>query len=176
MTHTGFSTYSNVVYIAPAFFVDMTTSGIALALSCICLAFGSGAYHLQHAKKNTFGHRWDEISMLFVLATMAAYVWESTGKPSVFVLWFGLLLMPPLSAAVNKLNAFKYVAVGSAFSLLPALIQSLNPFVIEPRVFIAVAVFILAVIVRGNDDNAFRHGAWHVILTVALCILIVVLR
>lgn len=165
-----FATWSNLAYLAPILLVSRDGYGVALALACVGLCLGSGFYHWQESKHGTLGHLWDETAMLGLLFTLAAYVWHAAGWPAEIVLWGAALMLPFLSAMVDRLSAFWYVPVGAALSLLPAAAHD------PVGVWLPAGVFALAALVRGRDDNHARHGWWHIGAALALWLLIEVMK
>lgn len=162
------STLSNIAYLAPALMLWPFASPevVALAASLVGLTLGSGLYHIEGAEHGRLGHRWDEAAMLMVLFALAAYTWEVGRGGGVAVLFAAALCMPLLTVSIDDLPAWTYTVVLGAASLLGAY------FAVGFMVLLPAGVFALAALVRGRDDNHWRHGLWHIGAAAALCVLL----
>lgn len=167
---TDFVVWSNLFYLAPIA-VLWPLQGITefvLALALVSLTLGSGAYHWQ-GFQDGFGHRWDETAMMAFLFALAVFVWGRSDWQEEYVLFAAVLLLPAGAAALKALSAFWYVPLLSGLSLVPAVFSA------KWMVLIPALIFVAAVVVRGSDDNHWRHGFWHLGAALAVGVLIFIL-
>ncbi len=167
---THFVVWSNLFYLAPiaVLWPLQTLTEIVLALALVSLTLGSGAYHWQ-GFQDGFGHRWDETAMLMLLFVLALFVWFRVAWPGEVILCSAIVLLPVATAAVQWLSALWYVPLLAALSFVASL------FAAGWMVMLPTLLFVVAAVVRGNDDNHWRHGLWHLGAALSVGVLIMVL-
>lgn len=152
----------------------------AMAALLVGLMFGSWAYHYCRAEHHTWGHRWDETAMMALLLGLLVYCTAyAEGKTFAGVVWLipwemafalSLLALPLGTALVRQLDAEEYTRWLAAVIAVPA-VFSAQFLLWAPMLLMAGAAF-----VRGKDDNAVRHGWWHVGAALAVASLFILVR
>lgn len=156
-----FSVWSNAFYLLPMlplYGIGTPAAYIAIG-ACLSLTLGSGAYHYI-GQNNTWGHRWDEVSMYAVILALGLVAASLVAWPA----WLSVGLLPVvllLGSRLEETDSFLTIPVLALAAAVPTWF-AVGPWTLLPALLLLGAFYVRQSAHPEERDHGPRHGWWHV--------------